>query len=752
MNNFTKCFWGLLGTTVLNYPSPSQADPLSSPFPANDTFLGKLGTTARTTRDGLIYGNSYVKFSTATQQVNEGDGAAKVTVARSCSDEPLPAAFVSYQITDQPDSEAKQGVDYGETYGTLRWEANECGVKELRVPIIDDHEPEFDESFRVEAMGGDGSGNDNILTVITIVDNDTDPVPKTSVLSFAQQSYQLDEGKATIVTVERQQCGPHSPAVSVDVVVTPEIQTDYEILPSWSHHGEVAVRDNIVTLRWEEAHSKNDCDSKYFYLASKQDNLIEPIETVELTLANPSKGAVLGQSHSVTSILDDDSSTVGFAQRNYEVAEGEPVDIIVERKNCVGNVPTATVAFSGTGMYDHFPTVSWQENECGSKPISSSVNRGFGGKLINASGTTIIDTEEVNISRFVESADGTLVSFSQPHYNVLEGTTATIDVERTGCQVDSPAVAVRYRTHSSGDFYGAYTEASSTTFYSAGYSAEPDFQPQEGSLSWEAGECGVKSFTLPTIQDTTSELNERLSIYFWQAAGVNPYRSSATLTILDDDPAVDGHFFNPGGSITLPLGTDALDLSGGYYIPTRSDNKAPFTWQVSDEHIAKVDEAGNVTALALGQTTITMTDVYNNSSSWQVTVIPKELTILTFSSDFKENVGNYLDVRVNTKHVIPDHNQQTDLWIGIHLTGTPDDQLLYVTDSSHISSLLSTTPQPFKRGLQRIDNTYPILHFVVTPDMVGEYTLYAMLTESGKTPFEDAAQRSVLAIQTIKLH
>ena len=744
MNNFTKYFLGLLGTTVLSYQSTLQADP-TSPQPmssSNDTFLGKLGVTPRAT---ATYGENYVKFSTETLRVNEGDGSAKVAVERSCSDKPLPVALVTYDTFNPEYYDAEFEVDYGKATGTLRWEANECGIKEFYVPIIEDREPEFDESTRIGIAAIQGtaifSAWRDDYTTLTIIDNDADRAAKMNVLSL-QQSYQLAEGASVAVKVERGQCSPHSPLVSVDVIVTPKTakEEDYEIsLPwSWYPDEEATVKDNVVTLHWGEAHLKSDCDPKYFYISGKQDTLPEPTETIELTIVNPSNGATLERSHSIASILDDDSSTIGFAQSNYEyeVEKNPPFAIVVERKNCIGDVPVAMATFR-YDVYNTIPTVIWQENECGSKRLEVPIYETGELEIISgatAHGKLVADRWEVVSAHPIGKTDGTLIGFSQPRYNVLEtASRSTINLERIGCEQKGSTAGIHYATYSG-------SALSETTMYQ-------DYVEQSGNLSWEANECGVKSFTVPITQDSSSESSESLSLYLSSVteARINSSRSYATLTIIDDDPAVDDKFIAPVSiAISLPLNTsDALDLSNA---------KAPLRWQVSDEHVVKVDEAGNITALAVGKTTITMTDAQNNIVSWQVTVSPKELTILTFQGDSEAKIGNYLDVKVNTKHVIPDHNQQTDLWIGIHLTGTPDDQLLYVTDSSHISSLLSTTPQPFKRGLQRIDNTYPILHFVVTPDMVGEYTLYAMLTESGKTPFEDAAQRSVLAIQTIKLH
>jgi len=533
--------------------------------------------------------------------------------------------------------------------------------------------------------------------------------------------------------VKREQCEPHSPEVSVDVVITPENQEDYNV-ELWYSSGGV-LNDNMVTLHWDKAHVQNDCGSKYLYIQGKQDTIREPSETLELVLTHPSDGATLEQTPIRTvEIMDDDSSTIGFTQDSYAFGKDSKTAVIVERKNCVGDVPAATVEVI-KGWYQESYTLTWQENECGSKSLELPISNY---RLNVISGATL--AQETSNGYFLDSRM-TLIGFTQKNYNVLESNSlATIGIERLECDQNGYEATMRYATYSG--------SACPNSFICS----DQDYSDQYNELSWEEGECSPKKFSVPLISDSKLEENETIftSLYsLTEGIVTNSYRSQAKLTIIDDDPEATITPTDDLGAepITLVLaaGTaDALNISNA---------KAPLNWNISDKNLITVDAAGNLTALAPGRATVTMTDAYKRTFSWQVTVVAKDLTILSFQTNSNYKVGEYLDVKINARPAIPDHNQQVDLWVGVRTADMPEDQLLYVTDSSYLSGLFSAIPQPFKRGLQQIDNVYPLLHFVTTPEMIGEYTLYAIFTESGKTPFEEnTAQRSAVATQMIQLN
>src|SRR6202043_268092 len=79
-----------------------------------------------------------------------------------------------------------------------------------------------------------------------------------------------------------------------------------------------------------------------------------------------------------------------------------------------------------------------------------------------------------------------------------------------------------------------------------GSAQAPDYFSQDGTLSWTAGDAGLKGITIPITNDPLVEFNEDIVIRLGNAShtadglvnGALGWISAATLTILfDDQPA-----------------------------------------------------------------------------------------------------------------------------------------------------------------------------------------------------------------------
>ena len=86
---------------------------------------------------------------------------------------------------------------------------------------------------------------------------------------------------------------------------------------------------------------------------------------------------------------------------------------------------------------------------------------------------------------------------------------------------------------------------------------------------------------------------------------------------------------------------------------------------------------------------------------------------------------------------------RVDLWVAVEV---PADEFYFRTPSWFAP--FSTSPQPFKRSLENLEVTDPILNVEVIPGMGGTYTFYALLVQEGTNPTIDgfSVQRSNLAI------
>ena len=69
---------------------------------------------------------------------------------------------------------------------------------------------------------------------------------------------------------------------------------------------------------------------------------------------------------------------------------------------------------------------------------------------------------------------------------------------------------------------------------------------------------------------------------------------------------------------------------------------------------------------------------------------------------------------------------QVDLWMVVQL---PNGALLYMTDNPLLP--FADLPAPFKRSLQRTNNTHQVLSFNVPPGMGGDYTFYSFFVKEG---------------------
>jgi Ca2+-binding RTX toxin-like protein len=92
-----------------------------------------------------------LQFSAATYQVNEGAGNATITVTRTGgSSGPV---SVSYATSD---GTATEGADYSFSQGVLSWGAGDSSNKSFQVSILNDTDPEGDETINLTLSNPDG--------------------------------------------------------------------------------------------------------------------------------------------------------------------------------------------------------------------------------------------------------------------------------------------------------------------------------------------------------------------------------------------------------------------------------------------------------------------------------------------------------------------------------------------------------------------------------------------------------------------
>jgi len=272
--------------------------------PTGGAILASPSTAAVTITDNDTAGQ--LRFSASKYSVNENAGTATVTVTRSRG----AASGVSVDYTTS-DGTAQAGLDYVAGSGTLTFAAAQTS-QTFVIPITNDTLAEGNETVNLtltNPTGGASLGSPN-TALLTIVD---DEVP----LQFKASSYTVSEASRTAtITVVRS--GPTSPVVTVDYATsdgTASAGSDYTATSG--------------TLTFTSGQT-----SKTFTIAIINDTLNESTETVNLSLSNPTGGALLGpQNTAVLTIADNDlGGALRFSSATYKISETGPVaKITVQR-------------------------------------------------------------------------------------------------------------------------------------------------------------------------------------------------------------------------------------------------------------------------------------------------------------------------------------------------------------------------------------------------------------------------------------
>jgi len=288
------------------------------------------------------------------------------------------------------------------------------------------------------------------------------------------------------------------------------------------------------TLSWDYG----DTTSKTFIIPITQDAVVENNESFNITLSNPTGGAVIGTpSAAVVTIIDDDTATPGtisWSPATYSVSEGgASLTLIATRTGgSTGPVGVSWATANGTASagLDYYAAngiLSWANGETSSKTITLggviiqdtlvegnetfyvNMSNPTGGATLGGSSTAVVTIVDDDVT-----TPGTIF-WSPATYSVSEGGTVTLTATRTGGS-NSP-VSVGYAT----------TNGTAT--------AGRDYPVTSGALSWDFGDTTSKSVIIPITLDALVEGNETFSITLSNPTGGATLGtpSSAVVTIVD---------------------------------------------------------------------------------------------------------------------------------------------------------------------------------------------------------------------------
>ena len=279
--------------------------------------------------------------------------------------------------------------------------------------------------------------------------------------------------------------------------------------------------------------------SKTFTIPIINDTAIEGLETVNITLSNPTGGATLGgQVTSTLTITSDDVATLPgslqFSNATYAVNETNgTVTITVTRSGgsdgavSVSYATSNGTATAGSDYTATSGTLNFAAGETsksftipiindtaveGLETVSLTLSSPTGGATLGSQATATLTITSDDVA----TVPGVL-QFSSATYSVNEtNATVTVTVTRTGGS--DGAVSVAYATSN-----GSATAGS-------------DYTATSGLLNFAAGETS-KSFAIPIINDTAIESPETVTLTLSNPTGGATLggQATATLTINSDD-------------------------------------------------------------------------------------------------------------------------------------------------------------------------------------------------------------------------
>jgi hypothetical protein len=284
---------------LFNNPAaePDETVNLTLSSPGGGGVLGTPSAAVLT----ILADNPLLQFSAATYSVGEQGKQAMITVVRSGST----AAPVSVDY-ETGDGTASAPGDYAASSGTLSFAAKVSKLT-FTVPIVDDPLVEGDETVNLALSNPVGAAlgarSTAVLTILT--DNPA--------LQFSASAYTVAESKGKLtITVTRS--APTTGAVTVSYATsngTALAGSDYSTAAG--------------TLTFNSGVTK-----QTFTVSISNDTLVEPSETVNLTLSSPGGGAILGaRSTAVMTITSEDKGgTLQLSAGTYSASEAGPTALI----------------------------------------------------------------------------------------------------------------------------------------------------------------------------------------------------------------------------------------------------------------------------------------------------------------------------------------------------------------------------------------------------------------------------------------
>jgi CSLREA domain-containing protein len=310
-----------------------------------------------------------------------------------------------------------------------------------------------------------------------------------SVLDFSSPTYTVTEN-GVIATITVTRTGGTDTNVSVAYTTS---------------NGTATAGADYTTAAGVLTWAAGDATPKTFTVPIIDDLLVEPPETVNLTLSTPTGGATIGTGAAVLTITDFEPGVVSFSSPTYTVTE---------------NGVTATITVTRTGGTDNAVSVAYATSN--GTAAAGSDYTATNGVLTWAAGDATPKTFTVPIidDTVPEASETVNLTLSTPTGGATIGTGAAVltitDFEpgtvtaAPVITVDEAAGTVTITVNRGNGSSGPLTVDFSTTPGTA--TAPADFTATTGTLTWADGDATPKTITIPITVDTTPEPPETFTV------------------------------------------------------------------------------------------------------------------------------------------------------------------------------------------------------------------------------------------------
>ncbi len=509
--------------------------------------------------DGLP-NNGLIGIGSFEQRTSESAGYVDVEILRFLGTEGEVSVDVvvtpggHFGDTDSIDVGAADGVDYLQpAVTTLTWPAGDSSNKIVRVPIVDDDVPEQTERLLIRlenASGGafvnfDGSG-------ILIIDDDyQNPAGR---IGFAHRTFSMEESEQ-----------------GVEIILTRDYGSDGEVSVGFGQFTSTADESDFTfnqgTMTWADG----DDQPKSFVVAVNDDDVDEGLEWFLPWINNPTGGAELDRRQRWQG--EEVNFSLGIVQvwdfTDYDLTTNSDGDLfadIIDLDDDNDGVRDGEDAFpfdpnesadnDGDGVgnnADDLPDDPSEQVDTDSDGIGNNADDDDDGDGIPDDRETDLgldplvddaadDPDADNFSNLEEALSGSdpFDQSSTPSAGVIEFHLAEIFVTEDAGTVELQVQRVLG--------VGGPAQVTLTTRGSQTALAGIDYVHHSETVSWAAGEGGVKTVTLSIIDDDVAEEADNLYVDLTLPAGqvAQLGQRVAAVRILPDEYQQPTNAFHPG--------------------------------------------------------------------------------------------------------------------------------------------------------------------------------------------------------------